>query len=67
MVEFRAWKILSLKKLCLRGIKKLRKALDNFVNSVYNYGSMKFNLCIESNPIETYESCQVRKEAAISR
>ena len=28
---------------------------------------MKFNLCIESNPIETYESCQVRKEAAISR
>ena len=26
----------------------------------------KFNLCIESNPIETYESCQVRKEAAIS-
>ena len=28
---------------------------------------MKFNLCIESNPIETYEPCQVRKEAAISR
>ena len=27
---------------------------------------MKFNLCIEGNPIETYEPCQVRKEAAIS-
>ena len=28
---------------------------------------MRLNLCIENNPIKTYESCQVRKEAAISR
>ena len=42
------------------------KVLDNFFISVYNTKCRKFNLCIESNPIETYESCQVRKEAAIS-
>lgn len=36
------------------------------MNSVYNYKGIKFNLCMESNPIETYEPCQVRKEAAIS-
>ena len=27
---------------------------------------MRYNLCIEGNPIETYEPCQVRKEAAIN-
>ena len=26
-----------------------------------------FNFCMESTPIENYEPCQVRKEAAISR
>ncbi len=44
-----------------------KKILDKFNNKVYNTNGMKFNLCIESNPIETYEPCQVRKEAAISR
>ena len=46
---------------------KCKKILDKFMNSVYNYKGIKFNLCMESNPIETYEPCQVRKEAAISR
>ena len=41
--------------------------LANLVKSLYNKKGIRFNLCIESNPIETYEPCQVRKEAAISR
>ena len=45
----------------------MQKVLDKFEKSLYNYKCMKFNLCIESNPIETYEPCQVRKEAAINR
>ena len=48
-------------------LKECKKILDKFNNKVYNTNGMKFNLCIESNPIETYEPCQVRKEAAISR
>lgn len=47
--------------------KYAKKTLDKFTIRVYNKEGMKFNLCIESNPIETYEPCQVRKEAAISR
>ena len=48
-------------------LKECKKILDKFNNKVYNTNGMKFNLCIESNPIKTYEPCQVRKEAAISR
>ena len=45
----------------------IKKVLAKFVITVYNMDGMEFNLCIEGIPIETYESCQVRKEAAISR
>ena len=36
-------------------------------NKLYNANGMKLNSCMESKPIEAYEPCQVRKEAAISR
>ena len=37
------------------------------LKSLYNTNGMIFNLCMESIPIETYEPCQIREEAAINR
>ena len=51
----------------LKELKNNKKILAKNYKSVYNTNGKGFNLCIESNPIETYEPCQVRKEAAISR
>ena len=44
-------------KILLLGIAKIKITLYNIKES---------NSCMESNPIKSYEFCQVRKEAAIS-
>jgi len=47
-------------------LRKMIQILDKFEKTLYNAKGMRVNLCMESISIETYESCQVRKEAAIS-
>ena len=43
-----------------------KKALDKKTNSLYNTNGLNL-IFVWRDPIKTYESCQVRKEAAISR
>lgn len=53
-------------KLNLKEFKNKLKKLAKNINTVYNTNGLKLNLCTEGNPIVACESCQVRKEAAIS-
>ena len=46
---------------------KLYKILDKLIKTVYNANGMRSLTIVWRSPTETYEPCQVRKEAAISR